>query len=283
MRGGFELALYSPVFLSINMPSMDSRPPTSETPPRRRPLFRLLAVSLSLLVILVVLFLAFAFSNSQFTWLTPAQMTQASRPGLLTQLKYKLIRLAGPLMRYYHTHRPNILIAANVFTASPVAGQTDPDIPGLTNADGTRAWILPPQELSSFRQRLKTNTGISLISGMNIQTRDGMSAGAALGRTMTVNVSTGAWTNIGTSIDVLPKKSAGIVSMLINARSTESLVATTNGAVIITNFSTACRALIPDAGALVLNCRNTDPANPTNYWLIVSPMLVDATGKPIKP
>jgi hypothetical protein len=272
------------------MLAMDSPPPTSETPPaavvpnRRRALRRFLIVIVSLLVVLVVLFLVFASPNPQFAWMTPAQMAQASRPGSLTQLKYKAMRLAGPLMRFYHSHRPNIHIAVNVFTASPIAGQTDPDTLGLTNADGTRAWILALQELSVFQQRFKTNSSVHLVSGMNIQTRDGMSASVAMGSRFSVNAATGTWTNIGTSIDALPKTSAGSINLLIHASSTElSGVSTTNGPVIKTNFSAACRVLLPDAGALVLNCRNADPSNPTNYWLIVSPVLVDATGKPIKP
>ncbi len=268
---------------------MDSPPPTSETPPaaavptRRRALRRFLIVIVSLLVVLVVLFFVFASPNPQFAWMTPVQMAQASRPGPLTQLKYKVMRLAGPLMRFYHSHRPNIHIAANVFTASSIAGQIDPAAPGLTNADGTRAWILPSQELSVFQQRLKTNSGVRFVSGMNIQTGDGMGAEVATGSRFSVNAATGAWTNIGTSIDALPKTSAGSINLLIHASSTElSGVSTTNGPAIKTNFSAACRVLLPDAGALVLNCRNADPSNPTNYWLIVSPVLVDATGKPVK-
>ena len=107
------------------MLAMDSPPPTSETPPaavvptRRRVLRRFLVAGVSLLVVLVVLVLVFASPNPQFVWLTPAQMTQASHPGPLTHLKYKLIRLAGPLMRFYHSHRPNVHIAVNVFIASP--------------------------------------------------------------------------------------------------------------------------------------------------------------------
>ena len=264
---------------------MDSPPPTSETPPatvasiRRRALLRFLAVSISLLVILVVLFLVFASPNEQFTWLTPAQMAQATHPGPLTQLKYKLIRLAGPLMRYYHRNRPNILIASNILKTSSPAALAGLGPPVITNASGMSAWILSPAELLSFRQALKTNSDVTMLSSPRIQTASGGSARAMMGQS--ISFSPGGITNIGIALDTVATASSSSVKLLLGASSTELAgQSITNG--IKTNFSAACRVVLPDAGALVINCRNADPSNPTNYWLIVSPVLIDATGKPIK-
>jgi len=264
---------------------MDSPPPKSETLAapaalrRRRALLRFLAVSISLLVILVILFLAFAPSDSQFAWLTPAQMAQATHAGPLTQLKYKLIRLAGPLMRFYHSHRPNILISSNILRISSPAPPADLGPPFITNSGGMSAWILSPAELLSFRQALKTNTTMTMLSSPSIQTASGGSAQAMIGQS--ISFSPGGITNIGVTLDTAPTASGDLVKMLLGASSTELAgQSITNG--IKTNFSAACRVVLPDAGALVINCRNADATNPTNYWLIVSPVLVDATGKPIK-
>jgi hypothetical protein len=270
-------------FLSINMPSMDSRPTSSETPPRRRTLLRFLAVSLSLLVVLVILFLAFASPNPQFTWMTPAQFAQANNAGLLTRLKYKLIYFAGPLMRYYHSHRPNILISANIFTSSSSIAPGILGAPFVANTNGMGAWVVSPAELFALRQALKTNLELSFVTKMSIQLGSGTWGGI---RTMgsSARIAPGIYTNVGTMIDVQAKPVSHNINILLGASATEfSAFSSSNFPAIKTNFSAACRALIPDAGALVLNCRNADPANPTNYGLIISPVLVDATGKPIKP
>jgi hypothetical protein len=269
------------------MLAMDSPPPTFETPPaaatpnRRCVVRRFLAVSVSLLVILVVLVLVFASPNPQFVWLTPAQMTQASHPGPLTQLKYKLIRLAGPLMRFYHSHRPNISISSNILATSSPAAPASLGAPFITNAGGMNAWILSPAELASFRQALKTNSGVTMLSSPSMQTPSGVATRALVGQF--IPLSPGVSANIGITMDATATAYSGSVKMLLGVNSTElSGASTTNGLTIKTNFSTACRVLLPDAGALVINCRNADATNPTNYWLIVTPVLVDATGKPIK-
>jgi hypothetical protein len=264
---------------------MDSPPPKSETPPtpaapsRRRALLYFLAISASLLVILVVLFLVFASPNEQFTWLTPAQMAQATHAGPLTQLKYKLIRLAGPLMRFYHSHRPNILISSNILKTSSPTAPAGLGPPFITNSSGMSAWILSPAELLSFRQALKTNSDMTMLTSPRIMTTSGSSTRAMLGQS--ISFSPGGITNIGITLDTSPTAAASSVKLLLGASSTELAgQSVTNG--IKTNFSAACRVVLPDAGALVMNCRNADSSNPTNYWLIVSPVLVDATGKPIK-
>lgn len=88
-------------------------------------------------------------------------------------------------------------------------------------------------------------------------------------------------TNIGITLDTAATASAGSVKLLLGAISTQLAgQSTTNG--LKTNFSAACRVILPDAGALVMNCRNADASNPTNYWLIVSPTLVDAAGRSVK-
>jgi hypothetical protein len=266
---------------------MDSPPLPSETPPapfarnRPRAVRHFLAVFASLVLVLVlfVLFLTLASPNPQFVWMTPAQMAQATHPGPLTQLKYKLIRLAGPLMRYYHRNRPNIVISSNIITISSPSAPAALGAPFITNAAGMSAWILSPAELLTFRQALKTNTSVTMLSSPRILTASGGMARAVIGQSITL--SSGGATNVGITLDTVTTASSGSVKMLLGASSTElagHFIA--NG--LKTNFTAACRVLLPDAGALVINCRNADATNPTNYWLIVSPVLVDATGKPIK-
>ena len=49
-----------------------------------------------------------------------------------------------------------------------------------------------------------------------------------------------------------------------------------------TNFLFACRMLVPDGGAVVIDCGRTSSAEHTNKWLLISPVLVDARGIPLK-
>jgi hypothetical protein len=268
-------------------PAMDSPPPSPEAPPaavppkRRRALWRFLAVSVSLFAILVILFLAFVSSNPQFVWLTPAQIAQAGRPGLLTRLKYQLIRLAGPLMRYYHSHGPNIMITSSIIRMSPGTGPPALGAPVASDASGMSAWILSPAQLASLRQSLRTNPAAFLLLSPSILTSSGVQSRASVGQS--VPLAPGIYTNVGITLDATAKASSGSINLLLNASSTAlSALPGSNGPSIKTNFSTACRVMLPDAGGLVISCKNADPANPTNYWVVVSPTLVDATGQPIK-
>jgi hypothetical protein len=244
---------------------------------------RFFALCAFILILLGSLFIYLTSSQSQFTWLTPAQFAQANRPGALALLKYKLIKLGGPLMRYYHSHRPNIKISITVATLSTASEQPGLGAPFTTNTDGMSAWVLSPAALAALQQALKTNSAASFVSHMITHTGNGQQAGMRRGG-QSILLASGTYAYTGNSVDVVAKTSSTSIDLLLDASSTElSAVSTTNGPTVKTNFFAACRAILPDAGGLVINCRNADATNPTNYWLIVSPVLVDATGKPIKP
>ena len=215
----------------------------------------------------------------KFAWLTPAQAVQANRPGPLTQLKYRLIRLAGPLMRYFPSHRPQVAISSSHFCDPRQAGaKTTPDASGIPNADGAHAWILSPAELFSYQQRLRANADVSVLFSPRIMTSSGVQTRSSIGQLVP-----GYYTNVGITLDVVPTVSGDSVNLLVNATDTQVAgPVMVSGTAVETNLSAVCRARIPNGGGLVVICRKTGVPGGTNRWLIISPMLVDATGKPIK-
>ncbi len=270
---------------------MDSSPPSLEasastTTRPHKPRFALrwaIAILGLLFLIFTVVLILPEGSNRDFTWLTPAQMQQNMKPGPLTLLKSKVRNLLGPLMRYYHRNRPLITISSSIMKVSDTAAaQTALGAPIQTNADGTRAWILSAAELADLQRQLKTNPGVSNLMSPRIQTGDGFGGQMTMGRA--VSLAPGVSTNVGTVIDILARSSRGLVNLLLAVSSTDLASPQTSSQIVIkTNFSVACRVLVPNAGAVVISCGQPSPDTPANCWLIVSPVLVDARGRPFKP
>ena len=267
---------------------MDSPPPSSEPSPARVPLMCRRAVRRFLFFLVCVLFVIVVIvclpptQEPRFVWLTPAQAAQANRVGPLTSLKYKLMRMAGPLMRYYHGHRPNIRISTSIMMSPATAGQPALGAPFVTNDRGMSAWILSSTNLNSFQQVLKANSKSEVAARMTIQMANGMHASIGYG-VQHVPIAPGIFTNVGDFINVVAKSSSSSINLMLDVSSTELAgVPGTNRPSIKTNFCTACRVVLPDASSLVINCGNADTNNSTNYWLIVSPVLIDANGKPVK-
>jgi len=148
-----------------------------------------------------------------------------------------------------------------------------------TNADGTRAWILLPQEFVDFKNRLKKMPGTEVENTMRVTTYDGGQAQISTGST-----ATGARRGfIGLPVNVLPKIRRGSFNLIVGAASTEDVpAAVSNGSGVRTNVDFACSVLIPNGGGLVVDGGKTGEASTTNHWLVISAVAVDAKGNPIK-
>jgi hypothetical protein len=171
------------------------------------------------------------------------------------------------------------MISASILKVPSTAGPPPFGEPFAKSEGGMSAWILSPAQLDSFRQALKANPRLYVVSSSAVQTT--VKTPSRLSALRTVP---GCYTNVGATLDATATATAssGSINLLLEASYTQVYGPPTNGCVVKTNFSTACRVMLPDAGALLINCGNADPANPTNYWVVVSPVLVDATGQPIK-
>lgn len=273
------------------MLSMDSPPPSPEVPqPVRRRSFRRFGIIFAVVLVLAIILLLLCLPSAQpqFAWLTPAQVAQASRPGPLTQLKYKLIRMVGPLMRHFPSHRPNIMITADILAQPVKLGQVAPDAPGVANSGGASAWILSPGDLLLFQQRLKASPSVNKLSSPRILTMSGGQAIFSTIRAVTLvstnlGVITGISTNYGLTTDIKATASGDSISILLNMSDTELVgPPVTPPPPIVTNLSAVCRVRLANGGGLVISSGQTGPGDSTNYWLVISPTLVDAAGKPIK-
>jgi len=244
---------------------------------KRRRVRRFVLIAIAALLLLALLVVVLIPSESQVTWLTPAELAHATKPSPLTAIKRKLIIFTAPLWRWYRSSRRTIQIKSNFLTLSTTTSeQIGLGAPTTTNADGLRAWILSPAELTAFQQRLKTLPGASVTASPTIQTADGSPAQVTVGAPFSMPV--------GFHINLYPRAAAHSIRLLLGATSTEIAAHnTTNTFTIKTNFAATCAAIVPNNGGLVLSGAKSDGTNAQSCWLVISPMMLDPNGNPIKP
>lgn len=278
------------------MPVMDLSSPSPEARPVRpyhRPRLSLRGCVSGLALLLLAIFLLVIFSDGssrQFKWLSASQSARMMKQGALTRLKFKLQAALVTILQHFQTKRTDISINLRAATFSTTASmQAELGPPAYTNSAGARCWILSPEQRAAFRGRLDSDFDDSNMAvAPEITTEEGR-----LGSTWTVPVSyimslvkgtgTSINTNIGATFDTLAKSSSGSVNLLFSAASAEVVwYSNKNPVVIKSNFITACRVLVPDGGAVVIDCGRVLNPDQTNQWLMVSPVLVDPAGMPIK-
>jgi hypothetical protein len=178
-------------------------------------------------------------------------------------------------------NREHLLVNARLVGLTTAAGQqAEPASKCHTNQEGVRAWILSADEFNDFNQRLKSLPGIDAGHIVSLTTFDGGQAQISNGDPRTVGTNS---LLVGFTLDVLPKIAEGRFDLLVGATSTDvsplpdGIITTVN-----TNLLTACRVLLLNGGALVVDGGATGLSPGTNQWLILSAMAVDAQGIPKK-
>src|SRR5580704_3180170 len=260
---------------------MDSPLDAISPAPRRNPSLRTLIALLAILILIAIVAttLPSPTSGEKIAWLTPAQMAQAKGGGRLANLEQRFQWLINPFHRLFHRGpKALLLFDSSILDISAASGaQLSLGAPVSTNADGMHAWILSPPELNSFLKRLKETPNISTVSRPRISTADGVQSKMSVGNTILVG---GALSLVGLSMDLTPKVSGDTFKLLVEVTDTETNTAVSPGLLSFkTNFTIACRATIPNGGALVVDAGNSGT---NHYWLVLTPQLMDAAGKPIK-
>jgi len=256
-----------------------------ETPKRRwRSGIWISAFGIFLLALIIVcVFLA--SSNRDLVWLTPADLTPVNHSGPLIQLKYKIKSFIMPVWKHFQ-HKPSVveLDATFLSVTEDAVKQFSLGDPLSTSPNGMRAWILSPAQLDTFNHGPKTNPGVLPIRATRIITMEGIQSRV---RVQAVNLITGgmhADDSASAIADIVPKIISDSIKIMVGASATNLAGRTPDQLLIIrTNFAFACQVIIPNAGALVVNGGNVKDLNGTNYWLIISPTILDAQGKPLKP
>lgn len=262
---------------------MDAPPSSPEAAPPALKNPRYTAIRLALVVSGVLLLsvgllvlLVYEGSNTKIVWLTPTEAANISapqKPGALTALKQKLAKLAPSLWQKLRGNRPKIKVWAT-YAISP--GSTAQSALGealSTNADGFRVWVLTSERLAAFELSLRTGSNGPLLGPVNFVMESNPQA------TRSLPMGRGPET---ITIDLAVRVALGTVNLSIAALSTESGGYSNGQPVLSTNFSTACRVLVPDAGGFVINFCNTNSTKGTDYWLILSPSVLDTNGQPVK-
>jgi hypothetical protein len=253
------------------METPPSAPETFAPTPKREPplVLRLALIAGGILLVGMVLILGTTdYHAKKVVWLTQGDL----RAGRIENLKNMLMRMTSPLWRSYWSRQPLVLISSTMLaTPATFPTQYGLGVPSGTNADGLQVWLLSETELKALRQQVKTLPGYMRQSSPRMQTAAGvwasvsmLNAGAGLTVTLKANAAGNAWTLTAGAIQTEPTASAS-----------------TNVVLLHTNFAAACRATIPNAGAMVIQSANQTGATGTNFWLIISPVAMDAQGKPV--
>jgi hypothetical protein len=237
------------------------------------------AVLGTLLLVILVFFTLTSAPTPKVVWLTQAEMAHLKHRGPLTRLKDKFMNLTVPLWRHYWNTRPQVLIDSTLLTLpDEIVERINLGTPVATNADGLHAWIVSPAELNALKNRLQTMRGPWLIGKPRIQTASGVRGVWFAGRILAVASNS---TPVGVSLDVNPQVVSDSISLSMEVTATEALAtqSATHDA-IKTNLAVACRALLPDAGGLVLDSGNTKDSAGKRFWLIISPTILRVGRRP---
>jgi hypothetical protein len=176
-------------------------------------------------------------------------------------------------VHWYQGKRPDIKIYGALFPLPPaVAEQSGLGISVGTNSNGMRAWILPPAELATFKQR----ANFSSSNTLTITARDGQQSRMSIGALPIQPTPTNALV-VGMNMVLIPRKLAGAVQLRTEANFFQMAVEiapTTNRTSNWTNF-VGSRAMIPDNGGLIIQTGNWGESGQTNQWfLLLSPQPV---------
>jgi len=238
-----------------------------------------------LLLAVAVPFLFTKHAEPQLVWLTPAQVSQATHAGPLIRLRYALIRIAGPLLRFYRPRKPQVQIFSDILRLD----QTPPANLGLgfpagTNDDGTCAWVLSASDLSAFRARLKTAPGIFIVNSPRIITSNGGQDVMAATETFSMASADGkvSQATAGVILSVLPKVMPGAIRLIVGLDWSEKIVSASNSLSLKTNAAVSSRVLIANAGGLILHVSPQKEGGATNYWIIITTTATDSRGVPLK-
>ncbi|GEM_PF-7076635 len=242
---------------------------------------RLILFAAAVLVVGVALGLALIPDNTKpgVEFLSPEGAARAMGDSWATRMKYRIIRLAGPLTRYFHSNKPSLLIRGRIMAVPHSATvQFAPENLPATNPDGMCSWIVSSNELRQVRKQLE-----SIAGGMTLS-QPSMTVGAGGAAAMTMqNVIVMGTNNISTglSIFVKPKILPRAISLLLIATDTELPAnAGPTNTMVVTNLSVSCRAMVTNSSTLVL--RTKSRRNDNDYWLLLSVTEVDGQGKPVQ-
>jgi hypothetical protein len=203
-------------------------------------------------------------------WLNCAEAAKRPQAGTFTRLKFRFLMASPRIWNWYASRQKQMLLTLRFLTVA-----SDSSLPpqlaaqSFTNSDGMRAWILSDQEFAALAQW----TNASTVTVLRMTTMEGMDASMSSGNAAAANA----------SMSISPKVSRKHFDLQLNALyTTPGNSAGVTPAPQLTNFAAACRAALPNGGAIVLDGGKRSDSQGTNYWLSISCVAVDSKGNPKK-
>jgi hypothetical protein len=260
----------------------DSEAPPANTQGKKSQFVRWRVLCLGL----VILTLGYLFATlheaqpAQFEWIG-----NIMQPSPLRRLKYTLVRLAGPLLKWYKPNRRNLVINVDLIGV-PAQWNATAGIGSAvsTNQDGTRAWILPETEFRQAVKIIKDANGADLINSSRVTTSDGSISQVQITDLVPVAATNGSVVSypVGTTVDLAPKIVAHSIRLVVGLTSTSASPATNGVKVVRIDAQVCSRALLPNGGGLIMSAGTNSSAVGTNLWLLLSTSAADARGARIK-
>jgi hypothetical protein len=237
-------------------------------------------ISIVMFVVTAAIVLALVLSNrqpsnlpDQIVWLTPSEFAKIKRIGPLTRVKYQLMRWTAPLWNSYWRNKPQFTVSANVVTLpTEMSWSTSSFSPFATTTNGTRCWILSPEQVKSIQAELGAlpETAVALRSQVIVS--GGLSAQVSSGNTV------GSGSNtvfFGSAVFLIPDVANDkvLLTFELNHSQLETDLK------VKTNQAYACRAVFPNNGGLIVENPNPELGASNRPWLFLSAKAVDANGR----
>jgi hypothetical protein len=162
----------------------------------------------------------------------------------------------------------DILTLSKTFT--PTFGTPTFDGVGSVDATRLRVWLLDAAELKSFRQQLKTVTGVVLVNSPRMITGDGIGASMFVGETIVLN---GATNETGVRVAYLTRVRHDLIDLTAAIAFVESVTNEPLAVALQTNLNVKARFQIPKGKGVFLLQSFPSQTNQSAMGVIVSAKL----------
>lgn len=245
------------------MDASNELPETTPLKPKRRR--RILRIVLAFVLLAFALLVACLFVEPQgdnIAWYTQAEFKQAVKPGFLKKVKNTVLNWKW--LRSFQRPGHQISFQNDLVTFLPgTETRTFLGTPTSTNSDGAHLWILSPRDCDLLRNRIKSPACFEKLAHAGVTTMDRMAFGVA--------IPVGAHAKAQLLLDCSPEVRSGEIKLLFQA--------TFLGAE--TNFLCACRALVPNGGAVIFGKENANDTNSPSSFIMIFPDLINRDGTKI--
>jgi hypothetical protein len=214
----------------------------------------------------------------QLVWLTPIEFDHLKRIDPLTRMKFQLMRWTAPLWKNYWRDKPQLTISARVVTLpTELLWPTNLFSPLVIATNGTRSWILSPEQLKTIQTELNALPEPAVVMRSQVTGGGGLAAQVSSGNTLGSGSNTVSY---GSAVFLISDVAADKVVLTFELNHSQLASDLKPGELRVeTNQAYACRAVFPNDGGLLVENPNPEPGASNRHWLFLSARAVDATGR----